>query len=148
MLAVDVNWNLFNRYQDAMSLETLLGAVIAVSVAGWLVYRMRARFREDSGRADDRLEMLTQFRELHQQGGLTEDEYRLIKSRLAREATALLMTASTGKSQPAGGAVGDVRKGGGIEKAGESGRDGKNLEESRFTEEPPNQKSPTSNESV
>jgi hypothetical protein len=141
MLAVDVNWNLFNRYQDVMSLETLLGLVIAVSVAGWLVHRMRARFREDSGRADAKLEMLTQFRELHQQGELTEDEYRLIRSRLAREAGSLFVSTSADKTKPARGAVGDVRQEGGTEKAGETGRDDGDLDKSRSAFEPPNQKS-------
>lgn len=155
MLAVDVNWNLFNRYQDVMSLQTLLGLVIAISVAGWLVFRMRARFREDSGRADDKLEMLTQFRELHQQGELTEDEYRLIKSRLAREATARLVTTSTtsattstGRTKSARGAVEGVRQEGGTENAGEAGRDDTELPQSRSTDEPPNENSTTGNETV
>lgn len=152
MLAVDVNWNLFNRYQDVMSLQTLLGLVIAISVAGWLVFRMRARFREDSGRADDKLEMLTQFRELHQQGELTEDEYRLIKGRLAREATARLATTpattSAGRPKSARGAVEGVRQEGGTEDAGETGRDDTELQQSRSPDEPPNENSTTGNESV
>ncbi len=152
MLAVDMNWNLFNRYQDVMSLQTLLGLVIAISVAGWLVFQMRARFREDSGRADDKLEMLTQFRELHQQGELTEDEYRLIKGRLAREATARLATTSAttsaGRPKSAGGAVEGVRQEGGTENAGETGRDDTELQQSRSPDEPPNENSTTGNESV
>ena len=152
MLAVDMNWNLFNRYQDVMSLQTLLGLVIAISVAGWLVFQMRARFREDSGRADDKLEMLTQFRELHQQGELTEDEYRLIKGRLAREATARLTTTSAatsaGRPKSARGAVEGVRQEGGTEKAGETGRDDTELQQSRSPDEPPNENSTTGNESV
>ena len=152
MLAVDVNWNLFNRYQDVMSLQTLQGLVIAISVAGWLVFRMRARFREDSGRADDKLEMLTQFRELHQQGELTEDEYRLIKGRLAREATARLATTpattSAGRPKSARGAVEGVRQEGGTENAGEAWRDDTELQQSRSPDEPPNENSTTGNESV
>lgn len=156
MLAVDMNWNLFNRYQDVMSLQTLVGLVIAISVGGWLVFRMRARFREDSGRADDKLEMLTQFRELHQQGELTEDEYRLIKGRLAREATARLVTTSAttpattsaGRPKSAGGAVEGVRQEGGTENAGEAGRDDTELQQSRSPDEPPNENSTTGNESV
>ena len=158
MLAVDVNWNLFNRYQDVMSLQTLLGLVIAISVAGWLVFQMRARFREDSGRADDKLEMLTQFRELHQQGELTEDEYRLIKGRLAREATARLATTTTRattsattsaeRTKSARGAVEGVRQEGGTEKAGETGRDDTELPQSRSPDEPPNENPTTGIESV
>lgn len=152
MLAVDMNWNLFNRYQDVMSLQTLVGLVIAISVAGWLVFRMRARIHEDSGRADDKLEMLTQFRELHQQGELTEDEYRLIKGRLAREATARLATTpattSAGRPKSAGGAVEGVRQEGGTGNAGEAGRDDTELQQSRSPVEPPNENSTTGNESV
>jgi hypothetical protein len=63
MLAVEMNWDLLNRYQDVMSPTTLVGTIIAATVAVWLIFQVRARFREDSGRADDKLEMLTQFRD-------------------------------------------------------------------------------------
>ncbi len=141
MLAVQVDWKLFDGYKNAMTPLTLLGVVIAVSVSVWLVFHLRARFREDSGRADDKLEMLTQFRELHQQGELTEDEYRLIKSRLAREAAFRLNVSSTGTSKSAKAADEGVRQDGGIEKTGETGGDDRDLQESRSTDEPPNEKS-------
>jgi hypothetical protein len=48
-----------------------------------LIVRLRTYFREDAEDADGTLEMLTQFRDLHQEGGLSDDEFRLIKSRLA-----------------------------------------------------------------
>ena len=141
MLAVQVDWKLFNDYKDAMSPLTLLVVMIVISVSGWLVFHLRARFREDSGRADGELEMLTQFRELHQQGELSEDEYRLIKSRLVREAASRLNVISTDTPDSAIAAVRGVRQDGGIEKAGEAGRDDKDVRESRSTDEPPNQKS-------
>jgi hypothetical protein len=138
MLAVEVDWNLFGRYQDVMTPGTLVGVVIAAGVSIWVVMRLRAWFREDAGRADDKLEMLTQFRDLHQQGELTEDEYRLIKSRLAREAVASPVATPTGKQKSANAADGNVRQVGGTEKAGETGRNGAGCEESRSLTEPPN----------
>jgi uncharacterized membrane protein len=45
------------------------------------------------GAADDQLddsEMLTKFRELHLQGGLSDDEYRTIKTKLATKPSAEL----------------------------------------------------------
>lgn len=143
MLAVEVDWDLFNRYQNAMTPTTMLGVVLVVSISAWLIVRLRARFREDSGRADDKLEMLTQFRELHQQGELTEDEYRLIKSRLAREAAGRLATTSTTTRKSAGSAVQGVWNEGGTEKADGTGQDDANRQESRSTDEPPNQNSAT-----
>jgi len=143
MLAVEVNWDLLDRYQDAMSPVTLIGAVIAAAVAVWLVFQVRARFREDSGRADDKLEMLTQFRELHQQGELTEDEYRLIKGRLAREAAHQMNTTPKTIRESAKGAVGAVQQEGGTGKTGETVRDDANRQVSRSMDEPPNLNSAT-----
>lgn len=143
MLAVEMNWDLFNRYQDAFSPITLIGTGVAVVVAIWLVFQVRARFREDSGRADDKLEMLTQFRDLHQQGELTEDEYRLIKSRLARDAARQLDATSTSKQQSAKAAVGAVQREGSTEKTDDTVQDDKNRQVSRSTDEPPNLNSTT-----
>ncbi|MBS0204418.1 MAG: hypothetical protein JSS49_16050 [Planctomycetes bacterium] len=123
MLAVQMDWDLFNKYKGAVSPVTLLGVVIAVTVACWLVFHLRARFREDSGRADDKLEMLTQFRELHQQGELTEDEYRLIKGRLARDAASLMAVTPGGARDSAVSAEQGVCQEDGTEKTGETGKD-------------------------
>jgi hypothetical protein len=62
----------------------VLGALIAVIV--WL----RVRFRDDDDPAEDSLELLSQFRELHQRGELSEDEFRSIKSRLSASSHRLL----------------------------------------------------------
>ena len=64
------------------TIAMIVVGVFAVCLGIWSIFQLRAWFREDSGRADDNLKMLTQFRDLHRQGGLSEDEYRLIKSRL------------------------------------------------------------------
>jgi hypothetical protein len=59
-------------------------AVLAVALfaAAWLVLRVRARYRGGDDRAAEAHRMLTQIGELRRQGGLTEAEYRSIKSRL------------------------------------------------------------------
>ena len=123
MLAVQMDWDLFHKYKDAVSPVTLWGVMIAVVVACWLVFHLRARFREDSGRADGKLEMLTQFRELRQQGELTEDEYRLIKSRLAREAADLMAVTPRDEWKSAVSAEQGVCQEDGTEKTGETGND-------------------------
>lgn len=141
MLAVQVDWDLFNRYREVMSPTTLLGVVITISVFSWLILRLRARFREDTGRDVDGLEMLTQFRDLRQQGELTEDEYRLIKSRLAGGSTPPAGATSVVAQKSAKPAAADVRQAECSEKAGETGQDDTSLRESRSTDEGPNLKS-------
>ncbi len=143
MLAVEMNWDLLNRYQDVMSPITLVGTIIAATVAVWLIFQVRARFREDSGRADDKLEMLTQFRELRQQGELTEDEYRLIKGRLAHDAARQMDATPKTTMKSAKAAVGDVQQEGGTGNAGETVQDDSNRQVSRSTDEPPNLNSAT-----
>ncbi len=143
MLAVEMNWDLLNRYQDAMSPTTLVGTLIVATVAVWLIFQVRARFREDSGRADNKLEMLTQFRELHQQGELTEDEYRLIKGRLARDAARQMDATPKTTRKSAKPADGDVQQEGGTGNAGETVQDDSNRQVSRSTDEPPNLNSAT-----
>lgn len=135
MLAVEMNWDLLNRYQDAMSPTTLVGTIIVAAFAVWLIFQVRARFREDTGRADDKLEMLTQFRELHQQGELTEDEYRLIKGRLARDAARQLDANPNTTWKSAKLADGKVQQEGGTEN---TVQDDSNRQVSRSTDERPN----------
>lgn len=81
-----VNWSPFLRYQNALTLGQWALVLVTISVGIWTIARLRSYFREDSDDADDALEMLAQFSELHQQGGLSDDEFRLIKSRLSRVA--------------------------------------------------------------
>ena len=80
--AVVVDWNRLRQYGDTLAPWQWAIALLVACVGVWSIFQMRAWFREDSGRADDNLKMLTQFRDLHRQGGLSEDEYRLIKGRL------------------------------------------------------------------
>jgi len=68
-------------------------SVVALSVAAWSIGWLRSHFREDSDDADGTLEMLTQFRDLHQEGGLSDDEFRSIRSRLSRRVQEVSATA-------------------------------------------------------
>ena len=60
-----------------------VAVIIAFSILIWSIFRIRAMFWEDEGPAEEPHEMLIQFRDLHRQGDLTEEEYRSIKGRLA-----------------------------------------------------------------
>ena len=73
----------WEQFQQALSLWQWGILILGISAAIWLIVRLRAYFREDAEDADGTLEMLTQFRDLHQEGGLSDDEFRLIKGRLA-----------------------------------------------------------------
>lgn len=138
MLAAELDWELFDRYKNVVTPATLVVVVIAVAVAAWMISRLRARFREDSGRADGKLEMLSQFRDLKLQGELTEDEFRLIKSRLARDASGLLVPKPSATRDSARPAEQPAMQEGGTEKTGETGQDDTHLEQSRSLNEPPN----------
>ncbi len=86
-----IDWNQWHLYQKAMT-PWQWGIVVAtVSAAIWLIIWLKSHFREDADDADETLEMLTQFRDLHQEGGLSDDEFRLIRSRLARSAQEALV---------------------------------------------------------
>lgn len=62
-----------------------IGLCVALLFLAGVVYWLRSWWREDSGREADSNELLTQFRELHREGDLTDEEFRSIKSRLATE---------------------------------------------------------------
>ena len=73
-------------------MSPLQWGIVIVVIAGliWLFFWLRSYFREDADVNDQPLEMLTQFSELHQEGGLSDDEFRLIRSRLASQAKAAI----------------------------------------------------------
>jgi hypothetical protein len=60
-----------------------LGLFALLAVAAWLVLRIRARFRDREDPAEGGHQMLMQMGELHRQGGLSDEEYRSIKSKLS-----------------------------------------------------------------
>ncbi len=60
----------------------LAAYAIAVAVLVWLTLRIRAWFREDDAGTGRNNDLLTDIRELHRQGGLSDEEFRLIKTQL------------------------------------------------------------------
>jgi len=60
-----------------------LGLFVVLAIAAWLVVRIRARFRDREDPTEEGHQMLMQMGELHRQGGLSDEEYRSIKSKLS-----------------------------------------------------------------
>jgi hypothetical protein len=60
----------------------VLFAIIAI--AAWLLFRIRARFRDSEDPAEDTHRLLMQVGEMHRQGGLSEEEFRSIKKQVDR----------------------------------------------------------------
>lgn len=60
-------------------------AVLLVALLVWSAFKLRSWYREDTGPADDRHELLVLFKDIQRQGDLTDEEYRSIKGRLAGE---------------------------------------------------------------
>lgn len=143
MLAVQVNWDLLSHYHEAFTPTSLMGVVVGMAFTIWLIHRMRERFRSNAGHDEGKLELLSQFRDLHLQGELSEDEYRLIKSRLARETVGAMALTSTVTRESAKPAAAGVWKEGKTEKTGETVQDDTCLPESRSSDEPPNLNSAT-----
>lgn len=83
MLAAVLKWNVLQKLGETFAPWHWALLLVILGVSCWFIFQLRAWFHEDSGRAEDSLELLKQFGELHRRGGLTEDEYRLIKGRLA-----------------------------------------------------------------
>ena len=90
-----IGGNLFSRFPTVMSPWQWGFVIVTVSLAIWLIVWLRSYFREDADDADETLEMLTQFRKLHHEGGLSDDEFRLIRSRLTRKVQAANVTGQT-----------------------------------------------------
>jgi hypothetical protein len=59
-----------------------LFAVVAIAV--WLLFRIRARFRDSEDPAEDNHRLLMQVGEMHRRGGLSEEEFRSIKKQVDR----------------------------------------------------------------
>lgn len=61
----------------------VLSAVGAIGVLALAVYWIRSWWRENAGGAESDHVLLSEYREMHQRGELSEEEYRLIKSQYA-----------------------------------------------------------------
>lgn len=67
-------------FAPALLLATAIAALVIVVVT--LARRLRGDAGDDRPRSD---QMLTKFRELHARGGLSDEEFRTIKTTLARQ---------------------------------------------------------------
>lgn len=72
----------FRREVFQASWHWWLALFAIVAVGAWLLFRIRARFRDSEDPAEDTHRLLMQAGEMHRQGGLSEEEFRSIKSRL------------------------------------------------------------------
>lgn len=72
------------------------GLGMAIAVAVYIVATVRGGFRASDDDNSDASELLTKFREIHAEGGLSDEEFRTIKTRLTDELSHELK--GTGKS--------------------------------------------------
>jgi uncharacterized membrane protein len=61
----------------------LAALILLVAIAAYVIGKVRKRMRQEQPSV---LELLSKFREVHSQGGLSDAEYRTIKTRLANRA--------------------------------------------------------------
>jgi hypothetical protein len=81
-----VGWNrLLERV--APNLWETIAIAVGVLVLVWVTLRLRAWFRDDAASDDNDIDLLSDMRDLHREGGLTDEEFRSIKTRLAQAAT-------------------------------------------------------------
>lgn len=112
------------------SIFLLVVATFVTAIGVWSIFRLRAWFREDDGRADDTMKLLTQFRDLHLEGGISEEEYRLIRSQLAVGRNSQSVA---GKGPPTSAQSAERPR----QRDGKSGPDDVMNDESRSSEKPP-----------
>jgi uncharacterized membrane protein len=75
-------------YRSLIEAALLLAAILALTALGFAIARrFRGRAAQDTR---DRHEMMAKFRELHDRGGLSDEEFRTIKAKLASELKATL----------------------------------------------------------
>lgn len=73
--------------------------LVILGVSCWILFRLRAFWRDDAEHDASPHEILAQFQESQREGVLTAEEYRLIKSRLAKAAKPV---SETERSESAG----------------------------------------------
>ena len=72
----------FLQTDEAQVVLWTLGGVALCAIGVYVVKRFRDRKGDDQPQAS---ELLTNFREIHSQGGLSDEEFRTIKARLAAQ---------------------------------------------------------------
>ena len=80
--------NMNQLFEVLTQVALLLAAIFVMTAIGFAVVRS---YR--GGKAEDRLgssDLMSKFRDLHEEGGLSDEEFRTIKTKLARELKAEL----------------------------------------------------------
>jgi hypothetical protein len=62
-----------------------IGLIFAIVVLAWIVVRVRALFHSDDDPAENANQMLSEIREMYDEGKLSEEEFRSIKGRLTNQ---------------------------------------------------------------
>ena len=57
--------------------------VTAIAVLAIAIYLIRAWLRENDGPAASEFELLSEYREMHRRGELSDEEFRIIKGQMA-----------------------------------------------------------------
>lgn len=64
------------------SAPTWIGLIFAIVVLAWIIVRVRASYYGDDDPDEDANQMLSEIREMYEEGKLSEEEFRSIKGRL------------------------------------------------------------------
>jgi hypothetical protein len=84
----------FPTWSEALIIVAVLGFLV------WVTLRVKAWFRDDAAHSESPDNLMSQMRELHRQGELTEDEFRLIRTRLAASVAARANARANTKHDP------------------------------------------------
>ncbi len=75
-----------------------LGMSVGVIVLIWVTLRIKAWFRDDEARDENPVHLLSELEEMRREDGLTDEEFRLIKSRLAKAVVANVGTPKSART--------------------------------------------------
>ncbi|MBL8850982.1 MAG: hypothetical protein JNG89_14985 [Planctomycetaceae bacterium] len=64
---------------------TWIGLIFAIVVLAWIIVRVRAVFHSDDDPAENANQILSEIREMYEEGKLSEEEFRSIKGRLIQQ---------------------------------------------------------------
>lgn len=76
----------------------LLAIGVGVIVLIWTTLRIKAYIRDEAARDENPVHLLSQLEEMRREDGLTDEEFRLIKSRLAKAVVANVGPRQTAKT--------------------------------------------------
>lgn len=93
-------WNLLKDVLGPAAPGALefVGMSIGVIVLIWVTLRVKAWFRDDAARDENPVHLLSELEEMRREGGLTDEEFRLIKSRLAKAVVANVASQRSAKT--------------------------------------------------